>query len=400
MLCPYGAGSQDEAYFAPALLIALEEEVVTANSADPSTSKRNWGTLDALMQSALRASVGSMVGGASAITSRSNKNYSRTWYVPAGTEEEVRFVNGCVDATCGNPAKEFNTCINNHVEVSFCIDQDTIRRMPPEASLPVTVTLDSGRQISIPRIIIRTFQSKLIGLLQGLDRQVLLEMISAVGNNVITGNSAPYSFPVTSSFFGNTIIDAGGQALQNIHDLNNLGRMLIVGDGNFANYVASLRAARAATNYGTFQPALIEGLFEFFRDPLTETLLGPDQVLAIDEGKAQFIFHTVKGTPTWKQGVAFDPNVPESLTGIAATNETSISPEKMSFTLPVYQLPGFAVDVEMTKTACVNNITGNDGWQVKMFADWGIFKLPADFYAPTDQLNGNTHVLLLETVAA
>lgn len=397
-VCVYGGGNQLEANFAPALLAGLEEIAVTSMSGNPATAPRLWGALRALMQSSLNATATSSIGGANVLTKSNGRNYLRTTYVPPGVESDAMEEGGCADVACDNPSREFNTCINKQIQESFCISEETMRYMPNDSRQSMLITLIDGQEVIMPRIVLTTFNAKLSGLLSRLNRRVLEQAIVAVGNNVITGSTAPYAFDVTTLFFGNTIMDSGGQELRNIQERNGIEKLVIVGDGNFANYVSSLRAARSTTNYGTDQRALNPD-FDFYRDPLTETIMGPNQVLAFDDGKLQFLFQTVKGAPDWKNG-PFDPYDQTTLTGRTPTGETIYAGTRIYFSLPVFQIPGLFVDVEIEWIKCVDGKVGNNGWKVTMFLEWGIFRLPSDFYSPTDERDGVTHVLALETNAA
>lgn len=401
----YGGNGQLSPAFVPALMRASAITTGTPYSLDAAVGARHWGLTKALLASNMNATMGKPISVNDFVVDN-GVNSLRTIYQQDRNGENALTDGSCPpDVACGDPYSEFNTAVCKEIQDSFCIDDETMRRFSAEKRRMITVEVPGKGTFSMPEALVETFNTTATGLLRRLNSELWGEVPSIVGVNAVNGSAAPYTFNVTVAFFGNAPIDSGGQEIAKIKFQNAMGKMHIVGFGNFFNYVNSLGAARLgnipSVNYfGTSQPLLVDGNFWFHADPLADTELGANQSFLFDDGKVQLITQNFKGSPNWKATGNFDPSNPATLTEWTPTNETLLGGnETLYFLMPVFAEPGLFLDVKMKRIDCVNGKIGNNGWQVTMWLTYGIYKIPSSFYSTTGSLAGTTKAILIETGA-
>lgn len=250
-------------------------------------------------------------------------------------------------------------------KIGISITDKELRDWEIEASSGLTI----GNGAVISKAMYMTLQSKLQGMFQKINENLLLDMSTKWGTNAVTGLSTPQ----VVTFGNGVVIGDGVMKLVRDFQLNEqAGVPLIVGNGAVVDYniAQRLKIASDVNGFGS------NPTWRLYEDINSVSTWGENHFGVFAEGSVGFV-----GFQKYAAGFSHD-------TGASV---------KFILTLPVTLSDGSVIgmnfDAQLLNNPCNvydddDNLIAEEGWGLILSKSYGLFVAPTDMYQTADRLNG------------
>lgn len=295
----------------------------------------------------------------------SGHNHSVTLrYMKRGTEADVTDRDDCL-----TPLKPIwgQTTIERTFfsKIGISITDKELRDWEIEASNGLTI--ENGATISMAMYM--TLQSKLQGMFQKIDKNLLLAMSTKWGTNVVTGSAAPQTITFEN---GITIGDGVMKLIRDFQLNEQAGIPLIVGNGAVMDYniAQQLKVSSDLNGFGSNQT------WRVYEDIASVSTWGANHFGVFAQGSVGF--------------VDFQKYAP----GFSHDTGASV---KFILTIPITlsdgSVMGMNFDAQLLNNPCNvydddDNLIAEEGWGLILSKSYGLFVAPTDMYQGTDRLSG------------
>lgn len=285
-------------------------------------------------------------------------------YMKRGTESDVTDRDDCL--TPLKPIWGDATIERTYFsKIGIGITDKELRDWEIEASSGVTI----GNGAVVSKAMYETLQSKLQGMWQKINKNLLLDMSTKWGVNAVTGVNTPQTITFEN---GITIGDGVMKLIRDFQINEQLGTPLIVGNGAVIDYniAQNLKIAADVNGFGR------NTTWRAYEDLSSISAWGANHFGVFSEGSVGFV-------DFYKYAPGF-------------SNDTGAS-VKFLLPIPVTLSDGSVVsmtfDAQLKNNPCNvydddENLIEEEGWGLILSKSYGLFVLPTDMYQGTDRLNG------------
>lgn len=309
--------------------------------------------------------------------SPANNGHKRTVqvkYQTRGTEQDVTDTISC-DNVIVPVYDEVTVPLDITKQIGIYIPDATIAKYMDEASQTVAVG-----QPGTPfmREFLFSLTTKLNGLVQALDKQVLTKLYANAGTNAVAGTNTPVSINFPKNVTVAPVNNGLNKIITDFAKNGQKGRPQVVGAGLFWDYMAVQPAM--GQNYAGYDSKIQAARLDFYPDLNVGSVFGDDdRVLVVAPNAIQPVNYLEnRGFGAGQKGTSFFFTIDLPI---------QIGTEVLPITFDA-QLKYIDCPTTLTEAYTGDTITATRGWALFVSKQMGVFQIPADAYAANDRLYG------------
>ena len=281
--------------------------------------------------------------------------------VKRGLESDVSETNSC-ETTITPVFAEHEIKATLYNQIGIFIDEATMRTFEEQAAAGFQV---GG--VAVPSILYEMILTKVNGLIQKIDRAVLIAIETGKGVNSVTGSDAAQTINFSSTLTDN---DGYVKLLTDAETNEVNGDLIIIGSGVIRNFdmLNKLKSSADQNGFGAVN-------YGVYNDPKAASVWGANEFFTIQKGSIGFA--------DWQKN---------------AGNYAGERGGSIFFTIPVPvqlangELSSLVFDAQLKYQDCPiyeeGSLVADRGWILILSKSYGVYTAPKTMFAATDPLNG------------
>lgn len=276
------------------------------------------------------------------------------------------------------PYQENTVDLSSTRQIAIYIEDETIARYNDEASRSVRLGLPAT---DFMNEFMEQIMASTNAILDGVSTDLLTTMSTSFGVNRRTGSANASTININSNMDTNVLNDGFTQILSDYAQNLEKGKMQIVGNGLFHNWVLQNKMGVAGVNGSGIDTRIQGNGFDFYYDLGTVNAWGADQigVFAPDSvGIVEYLEYT--GFKAGNKGVSEFGTMALPMSGADGDN------------VPVlfdWQLKYYDCADTLTDAYYGSNLSVEKGYNLIISKQSGLYTIPDNAYRGTDVLTGN-----------
>jgi len=285
---------------------------------------------------------------------------------------------------------EMSLDVSGYRQFSFYISNDTVARYPDEYAKSMAM---GGAPTDLMMANVQEVMHVINGIVGAIDRDLIGKI--AFGKNVANGNSGNNT-PTTLNFnkngftfdFSQGITGLIDQAMQN-EMYSEANPLIFVGAGKFNAYQQAVLRAIGQNGAG-YNAAALNSAYKWYYDLYWESAFGTDTIGVFQPGAYGFVdlqkyigFTAFGGKDSLYQTFQITLPVGDPNTEDGTVDLMTFDARLIKITCPTTIANGYGQTVSV-----------QDGWQLIIGKNYGLYQLPTTAVQSTDRLYGNNGSLL------
>lgn len=270
-------------------------------------------------------------------------------------------------------------------KIGFFIDDETLSKYMSEATSVANInTAGQVEGFKNTTTFMQDFLDRMLEMLNGIyadiDSDLVTKMAANFGVNAVSGNNNALTVNILLDATKNDLSSGMTKILTDWKENENVGPMIMVGNGLMHKYVLQ-QLAKNGQDFNGVDTTAFENLYRWYWDTNTTTAFGANQVGIFAQDAQHFVTRSrFKGFRSgFKGGSVFFTMVPPGVDSLGNA------------------LPQIELDCQFKYVDCPTQLIGpggyaqtfQRGWALYFSKAYDLFNIPADAYATGDRLAGN-----------